>query len=145
MYDSTTAYVVSFYYDNSGSDEGSLTRSMGCLYVARPDDRAAQEDLAKTFEGDWKNQPSASSPLVVLRNAPGFWTEHQSISRQNEDDLKAGKATMYFIQRVEYRDQTGKWRSDRCEQFQSTPLHLNINILHLCSVLMNGRYRVGRP
>jgi hypothetical protein len=144
MFDSATTYNINFYNSNNGSEQGVITHRMGRMYVAKPDDRLAQKLVLENFEKDWKADIPTSGGGLVLPGAPGLWTEPQSISQEDENNLKFNRYTVYFVRRIEYTDKAGKWWSDRCEHYQIRETKMDINLLHPCLVLMNGRYRAKR-
>jgi hypothetical protein len=71
-FDSTTTYKVHFLYINNGSEQGMITQRIGRIYVAKPDDRSAQEEILKNFEKDWNNAPPNTGPSVALPGQQGF-------------------------------------------------------------------------
>lgn len=140
-FNSSAIYRINFFSSNNGSEQGMVKRRIGRMYVAKPDDRHAQEELISRFEKDWKETLSTGYSTVELPGAPSFWSEFQSISKEDEDNLKFNRNTLYFIRRIEYADKTGTWWSDRCDHYQVNGGSLEMKIIHPCLVLMNSRYR----
>jgi len=144
LFDSNTVYSINFFHANNGSEQGMITKRIGRIYVAKPDDSDAQKEISKKFAQAWREAESTKDPPVVLSGSPGFWTESQSISKEDENNLKFHGNTLYFVRRIEYTDKTGKWWSDRCENLQIEGTKLDLDIVHPCGTLMNGRYRAKR-
>jgi|SRR6185437_14214474 len=142
IFNSNTKYDFNFSFINNGSEQGLITKRLGRIYVALPDDQATQIEVAKKFEKAWKEaSPPAKNLGVVQSGAPGFWTDQETISQDDENNLKFNGNTLYIVRRIEYRDATGTWWTDRCVHYQVEGKQMDLNILHPCFVLMNGRYR----
>ena len=134
-------YMLNFFYMNNGTDQGLLTKRLGRIYVAKPDDLDAQKEVASEFESDWKNAAPVKVPTPVQAGEPKFWMESLEISQDDESKLTFKGDTLYVVRRIEYKDRTGTWLSDRCDHYQVSDHQMWIEVFHPCQVLMNGRYR----
>jgi hypothetical protein len=140
MFKSNIKYGFNFSYTNNGSEQALLIKRLGRIYIAKPDSVAAQEAFAQTFENDWKRQPKAEPAQITQAGGAGFWSEIQAISEDDEKKFSLGY-TVYVVRRIEYRDGTGTWFTDQCDHYQLAGNRMDLDIVHPCFVLMNGRYR----
>jgi hypothetical protein len=137
-------YQFNFPYVNNGNKEAGLLRTQSDVYVGKPYDMGTEMGIKKQFERSWLKE-KVNKPLTILAPSQQYWSQHRIF---NEDEIKKIKFhgdTVYAVSRIEYRDPTGVWNSDRCDYFQITKEGLWIQVLRSCSVLMNGRYAAKQP
>jgi hypothetical protein len=152
LFDADTAYHFNFSQLNNGSDQAIIIKRVGRIYVAKPDDLAAQQEIVAKFAKDWRDSDENNKkgkPVVSQVGVSGFWTEFLKVSADDVNNLKYQRNTLYIVRRIEYKDKTGTWWSDRCESYQvedkDHSYQLELNITHSCFVLMTGRYRARLP
>ena len=137
-------YIFNMLFENYGNETGAMRKRVGEIYVAKPDDLAAQKELAQRFQKQWKALPDNVPTMIAAPNMPGFWTEKRVFSDEELRTLNQGGGTVYFLRRIEYSDSTGTWWTDRCDHLQRVGLQLSLQVDHLCLTFQNDRYRARR-
>jgi hypothetical protein len=139
---SNTDYSFNYYYANNGNAPARKIKQLAKLYMAKADDRAAQEELVRDFESSWDGVKVDTSGLNLIPGDTNFGTIHRTFSNQ-EFSIDGG--TLYYLLRFEYSDNTGRWRSDTCELLQrsSAGRTIDIKVTHQCLVFQHSRYEVG--
>jgi hypothetical protein len=135
-------YQIDVDYTNVGGEAGTLLREDAQVYVAKPDDRIAQQALVKLFEQTWRKLPASFSSLVNP-GTPHFFTRYRTFTDKEIEAINAGE-TVYVLRRLQYRDSTGLWQTDDCGDFQREGRSLFIHIGHSCSLFVRDRYPVTR-
>lgn len=138
---SNTEYSFNYNYVNDGNAPAKKIKQLAKLYMAKADDRAAQEELVREFESSWADTKADSSGLMLIPGTPNFGTIHRTFS--NEEFIIPG-GTLYYLLRFEFSDNTGRWRSDTCELLQrENGRTIDIKVSHQCLVFQHSRYQVG--
>jgi hypothetical protein len=124
---------------NDGSDDATMLRMLRKIYIGKPDDKIAQDDLALKFEMEWSQVKRLPSRFV--RQQTGFRTDPRIFTEPEIKDLDMGE-TIYMLRRLEYSDQTGTWISEDCQHLQVQERTMDIRIGHPCAAFDRNRARV---
>jgi hypothetical protein len=142
------SYRFDVSLQNSGNDVGSNTVVFAHTYTGDPHDMSTNDEIVRKFESDWKDAVKSGIPAKVWRvgtieqGSPFFVSfDSETLSKQDIDNLAAGKWTIYTVTRISYTDATGSWYSDTCG-FLQLPFNKNsATPEHKCQFLGNPRYR----
>lgn len=132
-------YRFNTYFVNGGTENASRLNILTRIYVAKPDDRNAQKKLAAQFEREWGQEPHIKGETVIP-NALSFRTDDKTFTSEDVRGFNSGKATIYYLVRFQYSDETGRWRSDTCRSFQNNDGSIDLTVSHPCRVFENQRY-----
>jgi hypothetical protein len=137
-------YQFNLLFPNYGNETGLVTKRVGEIYVAKPDDFTVQKKLTQKFEKQWQAVPENGKSGIVAPNVQNFWSEYHVFS---DDELRAliqEGGTVYFLRRIEYSDSTGTWWTDRCDHIQREGPQLFLKVNHPCLTFQNDRYKARR-
>ena len=115
LFNSEDTYHVNIKFSNDGAELGKVSHRMFRVYVDKPDDLQAQLNIEKKFDAAWNQDKPAYSPWIAPAHLPGFWSDVSKFSKEDEDNLLHHGNTVYFLARMVYRDSTGAWEIDRCD------------------------------
>ena len=127
---------------NDGNEDATFLESLMKIYIAKPDDKNAQLNLAAQFEQDW-NVERQGRPSVISAHHPGFDSILRALTSDEVERLRKGD-TIYLLRRLEYTDSTGKWFSDDCSHLQVSNKEISFGVGHPCIVFSRDRYRPPR-
>jgi hypothetical protein len=136
-----TQYLFNFYYANTGTAPATDLHLLAKAYIAAADDKEAQSALVRKFESglDFRKLQNWG---VNVPNVPMFVSDYETFTT---DQVSDHKATIYFLFRIEYSDETGRWRSDSCMSYQrDSATAINDKIGHNCELFVRFRYPVPR-
>jgi len=143
-FNSSVKYWFDLPFSNEGSRAAHILRKAVKFYVGKPDDLAAQKQIAAEFEEDWKAVPQSNPSPIVTLGGPHFWSESRIFTNDEIERIMKGE-TIYTVERFEYSDPTGTWRADWCEHYQVDDSKFNVFVIHPCRILMGDRYRAKQP
>jgi hypothetical protein len=130
-------FRVDIYLVNAGTATATNLKSAAKLYVAKPDNKDAQGDIAKRFDEQW-----ARSAIAKPTVAPGeqmFSTfSSDAFDEEQASSLNSGAATIYILARFVWSDPTGRWASDQCLGYQNVTQ--NLIVTHYCQTHITQRY-----
>jgi hypothetical protein len=130
------------WFSNAGNADALLRLRLVKLYVAKPDDKEAQLGLVREFEQDWHvAEKTAANPFVLVPFSQRFISTSRAFTVNELRDITQGTKEIYVLERFEYSDSTGIWRSDYCASFQSAT---SMNVQVPCKVFIRQRYPVKR-
>jgi hypothetical protein len=126
---------------NDGSDDATIFRALRKIYIGKPDDKAAQDDLASQFELEWSQLKNDPVPTNFIRQDSAYRTDDRIFTEPEIKELTDGY-TVYTLRRLEYSDQTGKWISEDCHHLQLHNGAIDIYVSHPCRTFYRNRARV---
>ena len=131
------------WFSNAGNADALLRFRLVKLYVAKPDDKETQVELARQFEQDWEaaRRTETGDPFVLVPFSQRFFTTSRAFTLDELKDMAVGTREVYLLERFEYSDGTGIWRSDYCASFQSVR---SMNVQVPCRAFIRQRYPVKR-
>jgi hypothetical protein len=136
-------YAFNSSFENEGNAEAVWFNPSVRFYVGKPDDKKDQERIATEFYKDlFSYSTEAFDHISVVPGQPVWRTDYYTLTEDQVKELKAGQ-TLYYLARVDYKDQTGIWRMEVCQSYQRDPDELSENARHACLVPMPFRRRLG--
>jgi hypothetical protein len=140
LFQAATKYNFNLPYSNDGSEPAKVSRRLAEIYVGKPDDVEAQTKLSREFEKVWGKTPNTTFANLV-KNAPQYWTETREFTDNEIKQMSEHPYTVYVLSRIQYRDSTGTWWTDRCEHIQLMDRHLYLHVTRPCRIFSDSRYR----
>jgi hypothetical protein len=130
---------------NDGNEDGYDRKALVKIYVGKPDDKAAQEELVAKFEKEWSEAPTRQPPfLAVIPQHPGFNTDQHIFTADEVARIKEGQ-TIYQMRRIEFSDSSGKWWSQDCKYLiLRSQGQLNFHVAKGCLVFNADRIPATR-
>jgi hypothetical protein len=130
------------FYTNVGNANALLLFKMVKMFVGKEDDKAAQTEFVRQFEDAWTvARKTPKPPFLLVPLSQHFDTTDRSFSYDELANLSTGKKQLYVLERIEYSDHVGSWRSDFCGSFQKDT---DMNVMHTCQIFVRQRYPVKR-
>jgi hypothetical protein len=124
---------INFRYRNFGNEAAINVRKLGMLYVASTDESEAAAVILPLFDATWEEKKRRQTPGKHL--APGDGASDglatSGFSVTEVSDIMSHKSTLYWLFRVEYSDNTGRWISEHGDVLQEiVPSHNQLITIH---------------
>jgi hypothetical protein len=136
--------------ENIGNESAKNWVANAKMYVGKPYDETDQKRLSREFEKWWRHpegpnlsdQKHCVGKLIAPSDKQTFFSFYGPILNDKDPDKMKDKSQgFYTFVRIEYSDNSGRWRYDYCE-FLPDPTH-DLLTARPCSVNNNPRYRIS--
>jgi hypothetical protein len=128
-------------FTNIGNEDAREVEHASKLYIAKPDDRETQEELARQFDKWVQSGGNPPSATTIPSYRPDFYTfKGDPLSADDINRLTAKTATIYVFMRFFWTDHNGHWVKDVCFGYQD-PSH-DLIVSHVCFVNNESPHKV---